>query len=119
MLPAAGTVQCTASKESVPLLKTPSWDASLCPLDRAAAPDGVPLASLGRPMPLTSASTSPELRNTALFGAAALHAIARAELAGRSQRRLTETGRATWRRFQGRLGPRHLARLLIEDAAVI
>ena len=58
--------------------------------------------------------------NTARFTTVALHAIARAEAAGRiSHPRLTEPGLATWRRFRGRLGARHLAQLMIQDAAVV
>ena len=50
--------------------------------------------------------------------AAALHALAREEHAGRRPRRLIEPGHATWQRFRGRLGPRDFAELLLEDAAV-
>ncbi len=58
-------------------------------------------------------------RDTALFVEACLLAIARSEHAGRRPARLTEPGLATWRRFKGHLGAGHLARLLIEDAAVV
>jgi hypothetical protein len=50
---------------------------------------------------------------------ALLHAIAREEAVGRKAARLTEPGRATWRRFRGRLGSADLLRLLAEDAAVV
>lgn len=52
------------------------------------------------------------------YAAATLLALAREERAGRRQPRLTEPGMATWNRFRGRLGPRALLELLLEDAAV-
>jgi hypothetical protein len=60
----------------------------------------------------------PSATAAATYLAAALHALAREERAGRRPRRLTEPGLATWQRFRGRLGPRDLAELLLEDAAV-
>ena len=52
------------------------------------------------------------------FAAVTLLALAREERAGRRHPRLTEPGMATWNRFRGRLGPRALLELLLEDAAV-
>jgi len=54
----------------------------------------------------------------AAYVAAALWAIAREEHAGRKPKRLLEAGHATWERFKGRMGPRDLVGLLLEDAAV-
>jgi len=54
----------------------------------------------------------------ASYFAAALHALAREEHVGRRRRRLLEPNQATWHRFRGRLGPRDLVELVLEDAAV-
>ncbi len=54
----------------------------------------------------------------AVYVAAALWALAREEHAGRKPKRLLEAGHATWERFKGRMGPRELVALLLEDAAV-
>jgi hypothetical protein len=60
----------------------------------------------------------PAATAAATYLASALHALAREEHAGRRPRRLLEPNLATWQRFRGRLGPRDLAELLLEDAAV-
>ncbi len=60
----------------------------------------------------------PAATAAATYLASALHALAREEQAGRRPRRLLEPNLATWQRFRGRLGPRDLAELLLEDAAV-
>ncbi len=52
------------------------------------------------------------------YAAATLNALAREEALGRKGRRLTETRRATWSRFRGRLTDRDLLEILLEDAAV-
>jgi hypothetical protein len=67
-------------------------------------------------LPNPGASGAPA--DATAFAAATLLALAREEHAGRRQPRLTETGMATWNRFRGRLGPRALLELLLEDAAV-
>lgn len=67
---------------------------------------------------LKTAQIRGDLRVTANYGAALLHAIARSEAAGRRFRVATEAGLATWSRFRGRLGCADLLRLLAEDAAV-
>ncbi len=67
---------------------------------------------------LSISSTSAELRPTAAYGAAILHALARDEARGRRRPRLTEDGLATWNRFRHLLGPSSLIALLAEDAAV-
>ena len=54
----------------------------------------------------------------ARYLATALHALAREEHIGRRRRRLLEPNQATWQRFRGRLGPRDLVELVLEDAAV-
>ncbi len=69
-------------------------------------------------VPETSSPPSPAATDAALYLATALHALAREEQAGRRTRRLLDPGLATWQRFRGRLGPRDLAELLLEDAAV-
>lgn len=60
----------------------------------------------------------PRATEAATYLATALHALAREEQAGRRPRRLLEPQLATWQRFRGRMGPRDLAELLLEDAAV-
>jgi hypothetical protein len=60
----------------------------------------------------------PSAASAAAYLASTLHALAREEQAGRRPRRLLEPKLATWQRFRGRLGPRDLAELLLEDAAV-
>lgn len=57
-------------------------------------------------------------RDTALFAACALHALAREEARGRRPRRLLEPEHATWSGFRGRLDARDLFALVLEDAAV-
>jgi hypothetical protein len=64
------------------------------------------------------AHADPAVKDAATYLAATLHALAREEHAGRRPKRLLEPGLATWQRFRGRLGPRDLAELLLEDAAV-
>lgn len=67
-------------------------------------------------LPLNGLSN--DLRPTAAYGAAILHALARDEAAGRRPRRLTEPELATWTRFKHLLDPRHLLLIVAEDAAV-
>ncbi|MCU0671545.1 MAG: hypothetical protein MUE69_02010 [Myxococcota bacterium] len=59
-----------------------------------------------------------ELKATASFAVAALHALAREEARDRKPKRLLEDGLATWAQFRGRLHATHLLELLLEDAAV-
>jgi hypothetical protein len=68
---------------------------------------------------LDLAGVSPDLRPTATWASALVHALARAEAASRMPRRLTEPGRPTWDRFRGRLTSVDLLGLLFEDAAVL
>lgn len=59
-----------------------------------------------------------ELKATASYAVAALHALAREEARDRKPKRLLEDGLATWAQFRGRLHATHLLELLLEDAAV-
>lgn len=59
-----------------------------------------------------------ELKATASYAVAALHALAREEARDRKPKRLLEGGLATWTQFRGRLHATHLLELLLEDAAV-
>lgn len=59
-----------------------------------------------------------DLRDTATFATAALHALAREEARERKPLRLLEPGFATWAQFRGRLLATDLLELLLEDAAV-
>jgi hypothetical protein len=59
-----------------------------------------------------------EHRPTATWAAALVHALARAEVAGRRPARLTEPKLDTWSRFRGRLTSADFVSLLFEDAAV-
>ena len=68
---------------------------------------------------LPLANIDQHLHDTAIYGAAVLHALARDEATGHRPRRLTEPGHATWSRFRGRLGWAHLLQLVAEDAAVV
>lgn len=58
-------------------------------------------------------------RQTGVWAAALLHALARDEAAGRRRPRLTEPKLDTWMRFRGRLSSVDLVSLLFEDAAVL
>jgi hypothetical protein len=53
------------------------------------------------------------------WAAAAACALAREEQLDRRPRRLLEPGHATWQRFRGRLGWRHLLLLQADDAAAV
>ncbi len=64
------------------------------------------------PLPLNGLPN--DLRPTAAYGAAILHALSREEAAGGRPRRLTEPGLATWTRFEHLRDPL----LLSQDAAV-
>jgi hypothetical protein len=68
---------------------------------------------------LSIKSSNPKTRRASQYAATVLHALARQEAAGRAPARLTEPDRATWSRFKGRLGARHLLEILAEDAAVL
>ncbi|RZO52513.1 MAG: hypothetical protein EVA89_31905 [Sandaracinaceae bacterium] len=59
-----------------------------------------------------------DLRSTATFAAAALHALAREEARGRKPQRLLEPALATWAQFRGRMRSPALLELLLEDGAV-
>lgn len=72
----------------------------------------------GYVLTLPSSSPSASAPDATAYAATTLLALAREEHAGRRQPRLTEPGMATWNRFRGRLGPRALLELLLEDAAV-
>lgn len=58
------------------------------------------------------------LRTTATYATAVLHALAREEARERKPRRLLEPGLATWVQFRGRLGATDLLELVLEDASV-
>jgi hypothetical protein len=58
-------------------------------------------------------------RDTGVWAAGLLRALAREEVAGRRTQRLTEPGLSTWKRFHGRLTSRDFIELLFEDAAVL
>lgn len=68
-------------------------------------------------LPITGAPQ--DLRQTAAYAAALVHALARDEAANRRPARLTEPGMPTWRRFRGRLTQTELVALLLEDAAAV
>ncbi|MBI2570490.1 MAG: hypothetical protein HYV63_26105 [Candidatus Schekmanbacteria bacterium] len=68
---------------------------------------------------LEISSIKDEQRPVGMWASALLHAIARAEAAGRLPPRLTEPRQDTWRRFRGRLSSTDFISLLFEDAAVL
>ncbi len=68
---------------------------------------------------LDVARVPPEAKDTAVWAAALLHALAREEAAGRRPQRITEPRLGTWSRFRGRLTTNDLLALLFEDEAVL
>ncbi len=67
---------------------------------------------------LSLEKVSKDLRTTATYAAAAVHALAREEARGRKPQRLLEPGLETWTQFRGRLRSPDLLELLLEDGAV-
>ena len=67
---------------------------------------------------LSLEKVSKDLRTTATYASAALHALAREEARGRKPQRLLEPDLATWTQFRGRLRSPQLLELLLEDGAV-
>jgi hypothetical protein len=67
---------------------------------------------------MPSAAAAGASADALTYAAATLLALAREEHAGRRDKRLLEPGLATWNLFRGRLGPRALLELLLEDAAI-
>lgn len=67
---------------------------------------------------LDTSSVPDDLTRAGRYAAAALHALAREEAAGRRKERLLEPELATWRQFRGRMDNRDLLALLLEDACV-
>lgn len=68
-------------------------------------------------LPLDSLSSSQV--HAGRWASAVACALAREEQLDRRPRRLLEPGHATWQRFRGRLGWRHLLMLQAEDAAAV